>query len=254
MPGMVRRPSRLVGLIVAVAVVVVGVLLWQRAGRSTEVPVASAVGDFRAGGGGGSEPGAPTPGVYSYRATGTERGTVGPLNIDRAVPPTARAVVRSTTRGFSLELRISEEHVEETRFVRAPRGLLAVWRRVDVRFLGIGRDDRRPLVPPVLTVPSASRVGASWDSSFRTWKLSTAGRARVVRATTLSVGGTSYPVVVLEDRGRTSGAHGGPRLQRWWWSEQLKLPIRIESDVTLGGVFGYRSKIRLDLASATPAR
>lgn len=250
------RPAPAVSAAVAaLALVAAGAWAWQEAGTSTEVSVASAVDAFRDTAGGGVAAGeAPLPGVYSYAASGSETAHIGPISIDRDIPAEARYVVTATPEGFQAELRVSAEHTEATRYAVGTNWIRATWRRVDVTFLRIGRDDRRPLTPAVPAIPVRPEVGQSWDVAYSAWKLRTTGTARVVRAETLAVGGAPVATFLIETRTRTSGAHGGPRTERMWWSPRLGVPVRLETDTTLEGPVGYRSRLRLDLTSASPAR
>lgn len=239
----------------AIALVAAGAWAWQEAGSSTEVSVENAVHEFRdTGTPAVATGGAPAPGVYSYAASGTERAHIGPVSIDREIPPEARYVVTATPEGFQAELRVSAEHTEAVRYAVGTRWIRAVWRRVDVTFLRIGRDDRRPLTPAVPVIPVRPVVGQTWTVAYSAWKLRTTGTARVVRRETLPVAGVPEPVFLIETRTRTRGAHGGPRLERLWWAPRLGVPVRLESDTTLEGAVGYRSRLRLDLTSPTPAR
>jgi len=252
-----NRRAPTVSVVLAAAVLVAGgAWAWHAAGTSSEVSVASAVGEFREE---GWQPVAapgpiPAAGVYTYSASGTERAHIGPVSIDREIPASARYVVTRTPDGYQAEIRISGEHTEATRYVVGSEWIRAVWRRVDVTFLRMGRDDRRPLTPAVPAIPVEPRVGRSWDIAYSAWKLRTTGTGRVVRRETLSVAGAPEDVFLIETRTHTAGAHGGPRLERMWWSPRLGLPVRLQSDTTLDGSVGYRSRIRLDLTSATPAR
>lgn len=255
-PHRFARPVPAVSAAVAaLALVAAGAWAWQTAGTSTEVSVATAVDEFRDTGVGGVAAGdAPVPGVYSYAASGSETAHIGPISIDRDVPSQARYIVTPTPEGFQAELRISAEHTEAMRYAVGTRWIRATWRRVDVTFLRIGRDDRRPLTPAVPVVPVRPRVGQSWSVDFSAWKLRTTGTARVVRAETLTVAGAPVTTFLIETRTRTEGAHGGPRTERMWWAPRLGVPVRLEADTTLEGPVGYRSRVRLDLTSPAPAR
>jgi len=252
----ITRPvPALSAAVAALVLVAAGAWAWQAASTSTEVSVATAVDEFRDTGVAGIAPGdAPAPGVYSYAASGSESAHIGPVSIDRDMPSQARYIVTTTPEGFQAELRISGEHTEAMRYAVGSRWIRATWRRVDVTFLRIGRDDRRPLTPAVPAIPVRPRVGQTWDVAYSAWKLRTTGTARVVRRETLVVAGTPETTFLIETRTRTSGAHGGPRTERMWWAPRLGVPVRLDTDMTLEGAVGYRSRVRLDLTSPSPAR
>ncbi|HWH15236.1 MAG TPA: hypothetical protein VNT51_10875 [Miltoncostaeaceae bacterium] len=248
---------RLTGLVLVLALAGGVALLWRAASRSTPVTQADAVAAYRAEApraAGAVTPGVPAPGVYTYRATGGEDASVGPLSISRPVPAEARYVVTPAPGGYAAELRVSREHVEEYRYRVAGGWTRVTWRRVDVRFLGLGRDDRRDVVPAARWVPLRPRPGMRWTVDFRTGSLRTRGEGAVVGRTTLPLGGRREPVAVVRTTTRTTGAHGGRRDETLWWSPRLALPVRITSDTRLGGVAAFRGRLRLDLVAEAPAR
>jgi len=254
----VRRPRLLAALLAAAVLVAVGVAAWRAASRSTPVSEADAVAGFRSDRGGSpaaaSAPGVPAPGVYTYRASGREDASLGPLSISRSVPAEVRYVVTRRPGGYAVELRVSGEHVEGYRYRVTPGWTDMTWRRVDVTFLGLGRDDRRDVVPAARWIPRRPAAGTGWEVDFLTGSLRTRGRGRVTGRGVLPLDGRPEPVSVVRTVTRTSGAHGGGRDETVWWSPRLALPVRMISDTRLGGVAGFRGRLRLDLVSATPAR
>jgi hypothetical protein len=255
------RPHRTSPALVAAAVALVPVgaalLVWNAARQSTEVRLAAAVESFRhhdAPPAATAVAGVPAAGVYTYTASGSERAFLGPASIRRPVPAEARYVVTPSPGGWTAELRVSEEHTEAMRYRVGAAWTTMTWRRVDVTFLGVGRDDRRPLTPAVPWMPRRPEVGARWDVAYSAWKLRTTGTSAVVGRESITLDGRAEPVFVVASRTVTTGAHGGPRTERVWWSPRLSLPLRIESDTRLGGAVGFSSRVRLDLRSGVPQR
>jgi hypothetical protein len=252
----VRRVLTL--LVVLAAVAVAGVLLWREASSSTGVSADDAVAGFRERGeapAAAVPAGLPAPGVYTYRARGRERGTVGPVSVARDVPPRARAVVATGPgRTVEVEWRISEEHTEAYRYRVSGGWWSATWRRVDVTFLRLGRDDRRDVEPAARWVPVRPRVGQTWPVAFRTGTLATTGRGRVLRRATLPLDGRREPVFVIRTATRTTGAHGGERREDVWWSPRLGMPLRLVSDTRLRGVAGFSARLDMVLESGVPRR
>jgi hypothetical protein len=196
----------------------------------------------------------PAAGVYTYAATGHERGNVGPLGIDRGVPADVRYIVTPSPGGFTAELRVSGEHTEAYRYVVADGWVRMAWRRVDVTFLRLGRDDRREVVPAARWLPLRPRVGQAWPVAYTTGTLRTTGRGEVVRRGMLAVGGAPEAAWLVRTTTRTAGAHGGTRLEEVWWSPRLAMPLRMTTDTRLGGVIGLRASLDLRLASPAPLR
>lgn len=256
-PVIARVPThRLVGA-AAVCVVAVGaVVLWQHASSSTPVSLDDALHTFRdrPAGAAPENADAPPPGVYRFQASGSEVGTVGPLRVRRPVPAEANLVVTPTPDGFETEWQISQEHIEGYRFRVHAGWATLVWRRVDVSFLGVGRDDRRDVTGSARWIPTHPRVGQTWPVDFWTAKLHTTGTGRVVRRETITVAGRPEPAYLVEVDTRTAGAHGGPRTERIWWSARDRVPLRVEATTALGGVVGFRSQVSMRLAAAAPLR
>jgi hypothetical protein len=253
--SLVRRPLRLVGLLVLVGLIVTGVWLWHRAGESTPVSERRALDAYRAAAAASDSPrrsGVARPGVYVFRVTGSERGGVGPLTVGRGLPSEAPYVVTITPGGFQAELDLSDEHIEATRYRVGPRGLQEVWRRTDVTLLGVGRDDRRDVVPPALRVPLRPRVGQRWTAHYRAGDLPVAVAARVLRATSAEVDGRRLPAVLLRVRSVTGGAHPGTRTETVWWSPGLALPLRWAIDMRIHGTVKFTSRSTLVLTSTDP--
>lgn len=246
------RPARAALLGGAAVVAIAGVVAWRAASTSTPISVQDALRTFRENEGPGSAAAGPRPGVYTYRAEGAESGTVGPLSIRRTVPAQARYVVTSTPGGFETELQISKQHIEGYRYRIKDGWAVLTWRRVDVTFLGVGRDDRRDVTGTARWIPLEPRVGMRWDVDFWTRTLHATGTGRVTGTGTITVDGAPRRVFVVDIRTVTQGAHGGPHRERLWWSPELRMPLRISSTTRLDGVVGFQSRMDMRLASARP--
>lgn len=250
------RPLHAAGWGVAALVAVSAVLAFQQARTSTPVSVSEALGTFRHDGDASAAVPrfGPAPGVYTYRASGSEAGTVGPLRIRRPVPADARLVATPAPGGFQTELQVSKEHIEGYRFrVQGDWAVLA-WRRVDVTFLGVGRDDRNPVRGSARWIPLRPRVGMTWTLDFWTRSLHATGTGRVTGRRTVTVDGARRTVYLIDLRTTTAGAHGGPRRETLWWSPEDRLPLRWVSTTRLDGVVGFRSHMDMTAASLRPAR
>jgi hypothetical protein len=248
------RTLLVVGVLVVGVLVGVGVWLWRRAGSSTPVTEASAVKSFRerAGAGGPAGAGIPRPGVYSYRAAGSERGGAGPFSIGRRIPATARYIVSRSPGGYEAELALSDEHIEAARYRVTPSGQRETWRRTKVTFLAVGSDDRRTLRPAPLRLPTPLRPGRVWRARYRAGTLPVSIVGRVLRPARVELDGRSVPTVVVAIHTDTGGVHPGTRDERLWWSQALGLPVRWEIRMDIGGSVIFRSTAALALDSPAP--
>jgi hypothetical protein len=252
-PSVVSRKV-LVAAVILLALTGVGIWLWQSASSSSPVSEEDALASFRESGGPavGARPGVPRAGVYTYRQSGTERGEAGPVGITRDLPEEARYVVTPTPEGFEEELSLSEEHIEGVRFRMTPEGSRAVWRRTDVTFVGIGRDDRRELRPPPLHMPRRPAVGRTWSGRYVAGELPIAYRGEVLRREAVVVGGRRLPAVVVRTVSDTGGAHPGRRTDTFWWSPTLALPLRWTIDMEIRGTVSLDTTADLRLEAAEP--
>lgn len=250
----VVRPGRLVLLLILLALLGAGFWAWQSARSSSEVSAEDALSDFRRrpGAAGATRPGVPRRGVYTYRQSGRERGGAGPVSITRDLPEEARYVVASAPGGFEEELSLSEEHVEGVRFRVSRGGTRAVWRRTDVTFVGFGRDDRRELRPPPLHMPRRLAVGRTWSGRYAAGSLPVTYRSEVLRREATEVGGERTPAFVVRTIGDTGGAHPGTRVDTFWWSPRLALPLRWTIDMSVRGTVKLDTDSDLRLQSAVP--
>ncbi len=244
----------LVALVIVLALIGAGIWLWLAASSSSPVSEEAAIESFREGGGGGDDarPGIPQAGVYTYRQTGTDRGGAGPLSVTRDLPGEARYVVTTTPEGFEEELSLSEEHIEGVRFRMTPEGSRAVWRRTDVTFVGIGRDDRRELRPPPLHMPRRQGVGRTWSGRYVAGELPVSYRGEVLRREAVVVGGQRLPAVVVRTVSDTGGAHPGRRTDTFWWSPRLALPLRWAIEMEIRGTVTLDTTADLRLEAAEP--
>lgn len=248
----VRRRLLRVLIMIVLAGIVGGALLVRAAGRSDPVSVDEVLARFReqATTGAGA---APAAGVYTYRVTGNEAGGSGPFKVRRDFPGTATMTVRRTADGWETETNLSEQHVEGARFRIAGDAIEMVWRREDVTFAGLGRDDRRDIDGRYRIAPLAPRVGDRFTDTYLAGSLRNRVETAVVRSDRLQVGGTSVPVVVLRSTTRTTGALSGARDETLWWSPELRVPIRITQRVAIAGVVAFDSRLDMVLQGLTPA-
>lgn len=239
--------------VVALAAVGLGAWAWYAGRTSTEISEERALRAYRrAGGEETPREGVPKPGVYTYDQAGSESGGIGPASISRRLPGEARYVVTLEPGGYSAELALAAEHIEVVRFRLDGGDVRAVWRRTDITFVGVGRDDRRDLVPPPLERPGALAVGRRWNNTYRAGDLPVTSLSRVLRREAITVDGRTLSALVIRTVGDTGGAHPGTRIDTVWWSQALSLPLRWRIDMEVSGVARITTRTDLRLGSTIP--
>lgn len=256
MISFITRPLRLVALIALVGVGLGGYVIWSSAHSSTAADQDGALADYRALGVTDSTPlpGTPAPGVYRYRATGTESAGSGVVSAERPLPKQAVYIISPIAGGYHEDLRLSEEHVEEARYAVSDTAVTAVWRRTKVTFLGVGTDDRSDVTPASVDHPRSFSVGKTWGGRYTLGELGVEYRGRVVSKGTATLDGTSIPVVVLRTESTFTGATPGTRTDLIEWSPALSLPVTWAITQKTGGDATFAIDAALTLESGTPAR
>jgi hypothetical protein len=251
------RPLRVAALLAVIGVAGAAYWVWQGAHTSTAVSQEGALAEFRAKGVAddvAAVPGVPAPGVYRYRATGSEQAGSGVLSASRPLPAEAVYVITPKEGGYHEDLRFSEEHVEEADFVVGERGTSATWRRTKVTFLGIGSDDRDAVEPPSLDHPATLAVGRSWGGDYRLGDLRVKYTGRVTGRETAELDGRRIPVFVIRTQSTFAGSTPGTRTDVVRWSPELSLPVRWTIDQQTGGDAEFSIQADLALVSGTPQR
>ena len=248
------RPTRLIALAL-IGSGFAGWVYWKRVHHTSTVSKSGAVEAFRrANGAGRSGPKTPQPGVYTYRQTGSERGSFGPLGIDRVLPKEAQLTIRSMAGGYLQQLDLAKEHIEARRFRVMAEGTRVTWIRTKIEFATFGRDDRRTTKPQPLEAPSTLRVGRTWTDTYRTGDLPVAAVSRVLRTESVVVDGTLVATFVIQTRSVTGGAHPGTETDTTWWSTRYLLPMRLKLQRRIRGAAGFKVDVELSLNSLRPAR
>lgn len=247
-----RRRRWWIASLTLALVVGAGVVAYRQACSSDPVSGDEALADFRRSGG-RVGPSGPRPGVYTYAATGSERGGTGPISITRDVPSQARLVVTPDGAGWYAELSYSKQHIEGARYEQTSDGIVITSRRTKVTFAGVGRDDRRSLEPPSRFLPAGASAGTRWSESYRTGDIAVAVTTRIERTEALDVGGSAVATMLIISDATTTGAHPGTRRERLWWSPDLALPVRWDVDMEIRGTFGFSADTSLTLEAIEPA-
>lgn len=245
-------------LAVLLVVLVAGGAWWLGARRdASEVSAAESVGAFRARTAGVGDParGVPVPGVYTYAQRGRETGGIGPISVGRDLPATARFTVSEAgPDGYLGELALADQHLEAVRYAVADGWVRSVWRRTDITLAGVGRDDRRDLVPPPRWMPLRPRVGREWVDRYEAGPLPVVARTRITGRDTVEVDGRPLPVLVVRIGSDTGEPYPGTRTETLWWSEDLALALRWRIVDDIRGLARLDLTTDLTLTSTAPER
>lgn len=256
MISLITRPLRLVALIALVGVGVGGYVLWTGAHSSTAADQDGAIADYRALGvtDTSPRPGTPAPGVYRYRATGTESAGSGVVSAERPLPAEAVYIISPISGGYHEDLRLSEEHVEEANYAVSADAVTALWRRTKVTFLGVGTDDRSDVTPASVDHPTRFAVGKTWGGRYTLGDLGVRYRGTVVSKGTETLDGKTVPVFVFRTESTFTGATPGTRTDVIRWSPEHNLPVTWKITQKTGGDAEFAITADLRLESAVPAR
>jgi hypothetical protein len=77
-------------------------------------------------------------------------------------------------------------------------------------------------------------------------------RSEVLRREAVEVGGERHPAVVVRTIGDTGGAHPGRRVDTFWWSPRLALPLRWTIDMEIRGTVSLDTESDLRLEAVEP--
>ena len=181
----------------------------------------------------------PQPGVYVLSEHGRECAGVTGFSLCRSLPSTAQMIVARPGGDILIENDLSVDHIEAARLVRRPSGDYETWQRTKIVFEGLGQDDRATVSPPSLSLPAGAHVGQTWTTSFVSGGLPVHTTNHIGSQTTLRIGGTDYPVLVITSVSVTGGAHPGTETDVSWHSMALGIDLRDTIDRKIGGQFPY---------------
>lgn len=266
--------------IAAVVVALAAWVLWPRG--TTEVTTEAAVAQFRSSRGGtGAQDTAgrsdpqnpvPEPGVYEYRASGTQHVKLGPLpGEDRTLPGTVTIVVGEPTRApggevcFDWTLNLFAEHTETTTWCSDNKGTLRLTAHTKHQSIGALSPTATVSCDPDMLITGDGDGADDGDEVAHTeCTLDLSGGPVSVEAElggTATTGhaeewtpdggeATTRPLAVSYD---VSGSLTGTWTETYLLAENL-LPVRIERDLDLSGPARLQESSVLELTSTTPAR
>ncbi len=246
-----RRKILLVAVGLLAVALAAGVITWrQLSTRSSAVSLSSAVNEFKQAAT-GSVTGPPRPGVYTYALRGNECARIAGLPLCRAFPSHARMILTRKPGTITLELDLSQDHLEMSRFAVHPDGLYLAWQRTRVVF-GIAQDDATPTIPATLALPATLRVGQHWTQRFFAGSLPVVTTNQVTRQATMLIGGSNVTVYEIDASSKIGGAHQGTESDITWHSPGSGLDVRLIVHRRIGGIFPYTMDVDATLLSLKP--
>jgi hypothetical protein len=247
-----RRAILLVAIGLIAAALVAAVFVWRQAAGSGSVSVDAAVNEFRQAAG-GSVSGPPLPGVYSYSLSGKECAGVAGVHLCRPFPPHARMILTRQPGTVTIELDLSQDHSETSRYLVRADGRYLASQRTKLVF-GIAQDDKASTVPATLALPATLRVSLHWIQRFSTGGLPVGTKNRVARQTTMKIGGANVMVYEIDADSKTGGAHPGTENDVSLHSPSTGLDVQLAIHRRIGGVFPYTMDLAATLESLKPLK
>jgi hypothetical protein len=223
--------------------------------HSTPVAEQAAIARYRAVQGSVPPTGSPPPGVYAYAISGWECAGVGPLCLHRSLPGLAYAIVTRRGDRLTIEIDLSQEHVEASRWRITARGRLLEWERARISILGVTEDDAHTLDPPTtLALPAHPRVHQTWTQVFHDSALPVRVVNSIPRQETLTVAGRPVRTWLILSANVTGGAHAGTENDRDWQDVASGVDVKMTIDRRITGAFPYRLRVTGTVRSLVPVR
>jgi hypothetical protein len=228
-----------------------GVLFWrQLSASSSPVSESSALNEYRQAAN-GSVSGAPRPGVYTYAVHGKECAGVGSLLFCRTFPSHARMILTRKPGAITIEVDLSQDHLETARYTVRQDGRYMAWQRTRIVF-GIAQENAAPTVPATLALPATLRVGQRWTQRFAAGGIPVMTTNVVTRQSKMTIGGSSVPVYEIDASSRTGGDHPGTETDITWHAPGSDLDARMIVHRRIGGTFPYTMDLDATLQSLKP--
>ncbi len=237
------------GLIAAVFIVA-GVGWRQLSTDSSPISVGKAMDRFKQAAK-GSVSGPPRQGVYTYTLQGKECAGLAGLKLCRSFPSQARMIVTRTPGTITVEVDLSQDHLEASRFDVRPDGRYLAWQRTRIVF-GIAQESVAATVPTTLALPSTLRVGQHWTQHFSAGGLPVVSTNRVTRQAPMRIGGTSVTAYEIDASSKTGGDHPGTETDVTWHAPGSGLDVRLVVHRRIGGTFPYTMDVDATLQSLQP--
>jgi hypothetical protein len=246
-----RRKILLIAVGLAVMVfAAVGAGWRQLSTDSSPVSVQKAVGQFQQAGKGNAS-GPPRPGVYTYAVQGKECAGVVGLHLCRSFPSQARMIVTRKPGTITVEVDLSQDHLEASRFDVHSDGRYLAWQRTRIVF-GIAQENVTATTPATLALPSALHVGQRWTQRFSAGGLPVVTTNQVTKQAAMKIDGASVEAYEIDASSTTGGDHPGTETDVTWHDSASGLDVRLIVHRRIGGTFPYTMDVDATLQSLTP--
>lgn len=269
-PSHRRRWPWIVGVVVVLLGLIGGLVAWSWGGRGAhQASVDDAISRFRraddTGSGGFLQP---TPGVYTYRGTGTERLSV--LGAEQHWGPRVPVTVSATSpECWRLRIEYSNHHRQEFDYCARDATLLETGGRTAQRFdfKTFKVDDLSEFTcdPPGVAIRVHATRGASWKQSCngasaqQHTRVTSAGTNRFLGLRHLTVAGHTIDAYAYRQDRTLTGDQTGTEHNELWFAVGSGLLVRYVRDTRVDspsplGTVTYTERGILTLATVVPRR
>lgn len=217
---------------------------------SSAVSASSAVHEFKRVAK-SSVTGPPRPGVYTYALRGKECAGIAGLQLCRTFPSHAQMILTRAPGTITVEIDLSQDHVEASRYAVRPDGRYLAWQRARIVF-GIAQESAATTVPETLALPATLHVGQHWTQRFSTGGLPVVTTNQVKGKTTMTIGKSAVTVFEIDASSTTGGAHPGTETDITWHAPDSGLDVRLIVHRRIGGAFPYTMDVDATLLSLNP--
>ena len=250
-----RRWPWIVGLLVLLAGAGT-VVIWLTSNRARPVTLGQAESQLGKRGNGYPGPSRPTPGVYRYSGSGTEKLSLPPLSqVEGPLMP--GTVTLSGSSCWIFRIDYSTHHWQTWKYCLHKGDLWEAggqsWQLWSVGPLNVTNLSSFTCAPRSMALPHNARPGQEWQSRCTGTNSSvkgqtvSAGPYRYIGLTTLSVGGRHVQAAHFLRVRKQSGAQRGTERSEVWFSVSTGLPLRLQQDikVTTATAFGTSTYTQL---------
>ena len=264
--GRGRHTWRWVAAGVVLLVAAAGLIIGLTADHARQVTLREAEAQSGSGAEAVATNGRPAPGVYAYRASGTERLSLPPLSQSEG-PTVPGTVSLHGSDCWVLRLDYSTHHWQTWRYCQRGADLWEMggttWQLWAVGPVDVTNVSRFTCDPGAEALPAHGTVGSTWSSrctgtnSTIAGTTVTTGPYRLVGSTVLVVGGTRVPAVHFHRTRTDTGGQRGTERADVWVDARTGLPLRLDQHLrvvtsTQFGTSTYTQDGTLRLTSMTP--
>jgi hypothetical protein len=224
-------------------------------------PSASTAPAPRGGGGSARTPALPTAGSYGVRVEGTEGVKLGGVGFcNRPLPDRTTLYVKDGYEGrdsptsFEFDIAYSANHSERHIYRYTNEGVFLNYEFAQVRCGPRAQDTELVYSRPQEKVRLPLKVGETWSGRGGDAQRTETYTSRVLRTEILTIAGRRVSTFVIETSIEMTGSEHGSRLQRWWYSPSLALPVRTYEEYdAASGPGSYQARLTVTLEDLDPS-